>query len=487
MNLAFLHLRRHLRRPHCHQHYRTFIVLDDIKWVSDRALDHAVERERNLNPLLILKNLIKSEPTKTLPLSIITEKRQSLGILLRPIELIRTYPSVFEEFLPGGIQINPHVKLTPEVLHIDSEEQLVYQSDTYKKKVADRLLKLLMLGRTHKLPLHIIDRLSWDLGLPQDYIKSIVPEFPDYFQVTHQKNGDSSLELVCWSDELAVSSMEKMAMSKDRCYQKGNAIAFPVQYSRGFEIDKKFNQWVEEWQKLPFISPYENASHLPGKSDESNKWAVAIIHELLNLFVSKKTRRDNILSLGDYMGIRSKFKSALLQHPGIFYRSNKIGRHTVVLKEGYKRGLLIENDTLMDIRYKYIHLMKTKTKKSKANKREKSKDSSSALAIESKEDEDDDDDDISEDFDCESETENDDSEDEKEGSVVVEKGKGKRNGMYENRMTASNPRDRNSKERNNSRGGGERRENHLKSAARSKPSGNQNSRSSSKKLDSRTP
>ena len=201
-----------------------------------------------------------------------------------------------------------------------------------------------MISKTNKIPLSIIESLKWDLGLPHNYEKTIVPEFPDYFRVRDEEDG--VLELVCWSDELAVSVMEK----------KGS-IAFPMQFSRGFEMDKKVKKWEDEWQKLPYISPYEDASHLLPKSDESDKWAVAVLHELLHILVPKKTERDNLLLLGEYLGLRSRFKRALLQHPGIFYMSTKIGTYTVVLKEGYKRGLLVEDHPWMQMRNRYIHLM----------------------------------------------------------------------------------------------------------------------------------
>ena len=122
-------------------------------------------------------------------------------------------------------------------------------------------------------------------------------------------------------------------------------------------MDKKVKKWEDEWQKLPYISPYEDASHLLPKSDESDKWAVAVLHELLHILVPKKTERDNLLLLGEYLGLRSRFKRALLQHPGIFYMSTKIGTYTVVLKEGYKRGLLVEDHPWMQMRNRYIHLM----------------------------------------------------------------------------------------------------------------------------------
>ncbi|KVH98731.1 protein WHAT'S THIS FACTOR 1-like [Cynara cardunculus var. scolymus] len=342
----------YLRRPS--RRYHTFndtaaaatsSVVTSINWVRDRALDHAVEKERDLKPMLNVKNLLTSEPSKSLPISVISDKRASLGIPVRPIDFIRKYPSVFQEFLPGGLGIHPHVKLTPEILTLDAEEQLLFQSEIQKQDVANRLLKLLMIARINKLPLCVIDRLKWDLGLPHDYTQSVVPQFPDYFQVASNGN---ELELVCWSDEVAVSVMEKKSMT-----------SFPLQYSRGFEVDKKFKKWVDGWQKLPYISPYKNALDLQAKSDESDKWTVAVLHELLHLLVPKRTDKDNLLFLGEYLGVRSRFKRALLQHPGIFYVSSKLNTHTVVLREAYKRDLLVSKPQhpLMILRSNYIHLM----------------------------------------------------------------------------------------------------------------------------------
>ncbi|XP_057973318.1 protein WHAT'S THIS FACTOR 9, mitochondrial [Malania oleifera] len=352
------------REPkHQHQTRRAFVDAT-IKWVRDRGLDHAVEKEKNLRPVINLKNLIKSEPSKSLPFSIIADKKDYLGIPIRVVDFVRRYRSVFEEFLPGGIGVHPRIRLTPQVLELDSEEQLIYQSETYQQQAADRLLKLLMMCRINKVPLNIVDLFKWDLGLPHDYVQSLVPQFPDYFQVKRSKDSSSGcgidvLELVCWSSELAVTVMEKKAMNGKLDYEKGMPIAFPVQYSRGFEMDKKVKKWVDEWQKLPYISPYENALHLPPKSDESDKWAVAILHELLHILIPKKTDKENILCLGEYMGLRSRFKRALLHHPGIFYLSSKNRTHTVILREAYKRDLLIEKHPMMIMRYRYVHLMNT--------------------------------------------------------------------------------------------------------------------------------
>ncbi|XP_042489580.1 protein WHAT'S THIS FACTOR 9, mitochondrial-like [Macadamia integrifolia] len=345
------------------QSCRTFVDAK-IKWVRERGLDHAVEKEKHLRPMLALKSLIKSEPSKSLPVSVAAENKERLSLPYRAIEFIRRYPFVFEEFRPSGSGVLPHVRLTPEVLSLDQDEQLIYDNPDHRQTAADRLLKLLMLTRVNKLPLHVIDRLRWDLGLPPDYVRTLVPDYPDYFQVTSVTSDTSpgsevlALELVCWIDELAVSTMEKRAMAKsDPTFRKGMPLAFPLQFSRGFDMEKKVKKWVDEWQKLPYISPYENALHLQPKSDQAEKWTVAILHELLHLLVSKKTDRDHILCLGEQLGLRSRFKRALLNHPGIFYLSNKIRTHTVVLREAFKRDLLVEKHPMMGMRYQYIHLM----------------------------------------------------------------------------------------------------------------------------------
>ncbi|KAF5725621.1 hypothetical protein HS088_TW23G00346 [Tripterygium wilfordii] len=194
---------------------------------------------------------------------------------------------------PVGIGIHPHIKLKPEVLNLDVEENLVYESNHYRQNVADRLFKLLMISRINRIPLRIVDTLKWNLGLPQDYVQSLVPEFPDYFRVTDGGsstscglNSDLNLELVCWRTELTVSAIEK----KEKGYEKGMPIVFPMHFSGGAEMDKKMKKWVDDWQRLPYISPCENACHLGPNTDESDRWAVAVMHEVLNLFVGNSVR-----------------------------------------------------------------------------------------------------------------------------------------------------------------------------------------------------
>lgn len=264
----------------------------------------------------------------------------------------------------------PHIKLTPGIISLSSEENLLYQSVNYKQDLASRLLKLLMISRMNKIPILLLERLKWELGLPLDYEKALIPEFLDYFRVIGDNNllgeNEKELELVCWSDEFAVSEVEKKGGSSGKT-------EFMLKFSKEFEMDKKYKKWLDEWQKLPYVSPYKNAMDLGNKSDESDKWVVAVLHELLNLFVGKKAEKESLLCLGEFLGLRPSFKRALLQHPGIFYVSSKIGTHTVVLREAYKRGMLIERHPLISMRSNYIKLMNVVKDDNKSKTSEKKK------------------------------------------------------------------------------------------------------------------
>ncbi|XLR52698.1 hypothetical protein HN51_020914 [Arachis hypogaea] len=51
--------------------------------------------------------------------------------------------------------------------------------------IVHRIARLLMLVGMGKLPLYIIEKLKWDLGLPHphDYVKTLLADYPDYFDV----------------------------------------------------------------------------------------------------------------------------------------------------------------------------------------------------------------------------------------------------------------------------------------------------------------
>nr|XP_043620964.1 protein WHAT'S THIS FACTOR 9, mitochondrial-like [Erigeron canadensis] len=355
-----------IRNNHLHHHFylqpvRTFVDAR-VKWVRDAYLDFAVEKEKNLKPILSLKNLIISQPSKAIPLSTASFYKTIFDLPITATNFFQKYPSVFEIFQPSKPFSHPHVKLTPQALTVHNEESKILNSSSYRKDVAERLTRLLMLTRAKKLPLDIINLMRFDLGLPHDFILTLLPEFPEYFQICNMDNNSTGsvvfgLELVSWRDNLATSVLQRKTMEESYGVKRQIPIKFPINLPKGFDLEKKVRIWVHEWQNLPYISPYEDAFFLSPNSDQAEKWTVAVLHELLHLFVSKKTEKENLLALGDYLGFGPRFKKGLVHHPGIFYVSNKIRTQTVVLREAYKKDLLAQRHLLMGMRYRYLHLM----------------------------------------------------------------------------------------------------------------------------------
>ncbi|BBG96285.1 hypothetical protein Prudu_005045 [Prunus dulcis] len=113
----------------------------------------------------------------------------------------------------------PHLNLTPQTLSLHKVESTIHTSMSNKYSAIERLAKLLMLARVIKLPMHLINRLKWDLG-PHDILGTLVDDFSDY--------------------------------------------------SGAFEVEDV---------GLPYSSPYENATHLSPNSDQAENYMVAVVHE----------------------------------------------------------------------------------------------------------------------------------------------------------------------------------------------------------------
>ncbi|CAL1352555.1 unnamed protein product [Linum trigynum] len=350
------------RLPSGIRHCRTFIAVR-IKWVPDPSLDAAVSKEKDLKQVISLKNHILASPSKSLPLSSISLLKPEFNLPMAAFRFLKRYPFVFSVFQPSP-SLPLRVKLTRLAFKVHCEEQVIRDSSAHRDDAVKRLARLLMLCKSMRLPLHIIDRFKLDLGLPHNYVSQLLSDYPDYFQVVGEgRNGDSRdemlcLELVSWKDELAVSEMERrMALGDLRNVKKGARIGFLLSYPKGFDLVNKVRDWVFEWQNLPYVSPYENAFHLNPNGDQAEKWTVAVLHELLWLLVSKKTETENVLLLGEYLGFGRRFKHALVHHPGIFYLSHKIRTQTVVLREAYSKDFLVVKHPLMGMRFRYIYLM----------------------------------------------------------------------------------------------------------------------------------
>ncbi|CAA0814934.1 Ubiquitin carboxyl-terminal hydrolase family protein [Striga hermonthica] len=328
-----------------------------FKWVKDPVLDTAVSNALHLKAASTLISLIASNPDFALPIYCLSRCRSQLGLPpdLKLSTFIRRYPNIFREFYrpdSSGTPV-PWYELTSEASEIHHQETCLVYNGCYAD-ILSRLQKLLMLTKQRLLPLQTIDQLRWDLGLPYDYETTLVAERPDLFSSVKLPDDRVGVKLLTWDKHLAVSHLESKDPARD-C----KALAFPIRFTRGFGLKRKCMQWLDEWQKLPYTSPYADWSHLDPRTDESEKRVVGVFHELLHLTVLGRTERRNLSNLRGPLGMPQKFTKVFERHPGIFYLSRKGGVQTVVLREAYDReGLMVERHPLGEIREKYACMMR---------------------------------------------------------------------------------------------------------------------------------
>ncbi|CAL4969073.1 unnamed protein product [Urochloa decumbens] len=330
---------------------RATLVNVKLKWVKDRALDAAVSRERHLRTAHHLLDLVSSRPGHRVSRSDLLAERsvqRLCGSAHSALEFLGRCHTLFAVSRGG-------VSLTAAALDLRRRE--VDCLCATEHDLVARLRRLLMLTLPRSLPLHTINLLRWDLGLPSDYQASIVRRYPEHFAL-EQPEGDERvwLRLLSWDDLLAVSELEKSADGGDT-----TCLPFPVSFTRGFGLRSKCMDWLREWQALPYTSPYADTSHLDRRTDVSEKRNVGVFHELLHLTVAKRTERQNVSNMRKLLGMPQKFTKVFERHPGIFYLSRVLGTQTVVLREAYGGGSqLLEKHAhpLVAIREEYSTLLR---------------------------------------------------------------------------------------------------------------------------------
>ncbi|GJM85134.1 hypothetical protein PR202_ga01558 [Eleusine coracana subsp. coracana] len=339
------------RAPSFAAEQRATLVNVKLKWVKDKELDVAVSRERHLRAAHQLLDLVSSQPGhRVFRSDLIADRsvKKLFGSADAAFEFLARFHTLFALHRAG-------VSLTDAGLDLRRRE--VECLCAIEPDLVERLRRLLMLTLPRKLPLHTVDLLRWDLGLPSDYRSSILRRYPDHFAL-EQPDGDERvwLRLLSWDDSLAVSELEKGADGGDTNY-----LSFPVSFTRGFGLRSKCMSWLREWQELPYTSPYADPSGLDRRTDVSEKRNVGVFHELLHLTVAKRTERRNVSNMRKLLGMPQKFTKVFERHPGIFYISRVLNTQTVVLREAYGGGSkLLEKyaHPLAAIREEYSTMMK---------------------------------------------------------------------------------------------------------------------------------
>lgn len=331
--------------------------------MKNRSLDHIIDTETDLKAACLLKDAIKRSPTGFLTAKSVSEWQKLLGLTVPVLRFMRRYPTLFNEFPHAQYTNLPCFRLTETALLLDSQEQTIHQ--TYESDTVERLCRVLMMMKSQTVPLQSLHPLKWDLGLPVNFEKVLIPKYPDHFQFAKAPNGTRSLRLVQWREEFAVSALQRSNETSERGkeyrqFKSGyTALTFPMSFPKGYGGQRKVRAWMDEFHKLPYISPYDDSKRIDPDSELMEKRVVGVLHELLSLTIHKKTKRNYVRSLREELILPHKFTRLFTRYPGIFYLSLKCKTTTVALREGYRRGKLANPHPLARLREKFYHVMRT--------------------------------------------------------------------------------------------------------------------------------
>ncbi|KAL5739771.1 hypothetical protein ACOSP7_028664 [Xanthoceras sorbifolium] len=342
---------------------KRFISKVRLKWVKNRSIDHIIDMDTDLKAACLLKDAINRSSTGFLTAKSVSDWHKLLGLTVPVLRFFRRYPTLFHEFPHARYANLPCFRLTDTALLLDSQEKTIHQ--TYENDTMERLCRVLMMMKSKTVPLQSLHSLKWDLGLPDNFEKTLVPKYPEDFRFVKTSDGLAGLRLARWHEEFAISALQKSKGNNKmgdeyRKFKRGQmALTFPMNFPRGYGAQKKVRAWMEEFEKLPYISPYEDSRQIDPNSDLMEKRAVGVLHEILSLTIHKKTKRNYLRSLREELNLPHKFTRLFTRYPGIFYLSLKCKTTTVTLKEGYQRGSLVDPHPLVRIRKKFYHVMKT--------------------------------------------------------------------------------------------------------------------------------
>ncbi|XP_027186288.1 protein WHAT'S THIS FACTOR 9, mitochondrial [Cicer arietinum] len=328
-----------------------------MKWKKDSYYDSIehIHHSVQLKPIIALKNCIVQDPNGCIPISTVSKRGLQLDVPMKVARFMRQYPSIFEEFT-GPEYNHPWFRLTSEAAEIDRDEKRVYEES--REDLRSRLRKMILMTREKVLPLKIIQGMQWYLGLPNDFLQYPELNLDESFKFVEMEDGLKGLAIE--NRERVYSVLEKNAMKRGLYFDGSptEAIEFPFFPSKALRMKSKIENWLHEFQKLPYISPYVGFSNLNPDSDIAEKRLVGVLHELLSLFVEHSAERRKLLCLKKYFGFPQKVHRAFERHPHMFYLSFRNKTCTVILKEAYCDEAAIEKHPLLRVRKKYIELMK---------------------------------------------------------------------------------------------------------------------------------
>uniref|UniRef100_A0A0D9VZW4 PORR domain-containing protein n=1 Tax=Leersia perrieri TaxID=77586 RepID=A0A0D9VZW4_9ORYZ len=335
-----------------------------MRWKKDASFDAVpvLSHAGDLRPLVSLAGLLSPSPA---PVSAVSKLRRSLETPDRRVaSFLRRFPAAFVESV-GPEHNHPWFRLSDPAARLLREEREVFAAR--RADVTSRLRRLLLMVPSHRLPLRVAQGMLWHLGLPEDYFRCRdydiaqdgfrILTFGDSVCRDEEDDGKELLLIDNGEDqELPKSVLEMDAL---RRFGSTDVVPIPLFQSKGLRLKRKIEVWMEGFQKLPYVSPYEDFSGIDRCSDVSEKRVVGVLHELLSLFVTCSAERRRLLCLRQHLGLPQKFHRVFERHPHVFYLLLKEKTCFVVLKEAYMAGgdTAIQEHPMLEVRRKYAGLM----------------------------------------------------------------------------------------------------------------------------------
>ncbi|MCO5592723.1 hypothetical protein L7F22_046726 [Adiantum nelumboides] len=281
-------------------------------------------------------------------------------------DIMDKYPRIIRVYRNPN-ELDVWVTLAKPILELLEEEKMLKEQRA--QLAAERLRKVLMMSSTRRIRIDRINYLKEELGLPDNFKRTVVQANPHLFKLVITRSNLAkgvapSVKLLVWDEKLAVPAIEAYRQDPastsglDEEGKKKKAYSFPINLPPNFKIKKAFRVKLRKWQELPYRSPYADPTDLDLQSEEAFKRAVAVIHEFLHITTEKRTKISHLAHLREDYKLPQKLGATVLQNPGIFYMSTKSNTQTIFLREGYKKGVLLEKDQLFSIKEKFLALIK---------------------------------------------------------------------------------------------------------------------------------
>ncbi|KAI6683589.1 hypothetical protein NL676_029502 [Syzygium grande] len=161
-----------------------------------------------------------------------------------------------------------------------------------------------------------------ECGLPADFRSKWVHEYPQHFKVVKSPDEVDYLELVEWNPAWAITELEKAVLGK-----------------------------------RSYLSPYADARGLQAGSNEFDKRAISVMHELLSFTMEKRLVTDHLTHFRREFVMPQKLMRLLLKHLGVFYVSERGKRFSVFLTGAYEGAELIQKCPLVLWKEKVLSLI----------------------------------------------------------------------------------------------------------------------------------